>query len=100
MGSGSDVNYFEVPPSLGTSFGSIALAIMTSTALIFFAYYGFENIANLSEETRDPTRVIPKGLLVSILLTSIIYLLVASLEHLTNWMERIIFIRSTSRGGG
>ena len=88
MGSSSDVNYFEVPPSLGTSFGSIALAIMTSTALIFFAYYGFENIANLSEETRNPTRVIPKGLLISILLTSIIYLIVAvSSISLIGWKE-------------
>lgn len=88
MGSGSDVNYFEIPPSLGTSFGSVALAIMTSTALIFFAYYGFENIANLSEETRNPTRVIPKGLLMSILLTSIIYLLVAvSSISLIGWKE-------------
>ena len=88
MGSGTDVNYFEVPQSLGTSFGSIALAIMTSTALIFFAYYGFENISNLSEETRDPTRVIPKALLVSIILTSIIYLLVAiSSISLIGWKE-------------
>lgn len=88
MGSGNDVNYFEVPPSLSTSFGSVALAIMTSTALIFFAYYGFENIANLSEETRNPTRVIPKGLLISILLTSILYLLVAvSSISLIGWKE-------------
>ena len=86
--SGTDANYFEVPPSLGTSFGSIALAIMTSTALIFFAYYGFENISNLSEETRDPTRVIPKALLVSIILTSVIYLLVAiSSISLIGWKE-------------
>jgi APA family basic amino acid/polyamine antiporter len=73
IGSSSDVNYFEVRPSLGTLFGSVALAIMMSTALIFFAYYGFENIANISEETIDLTRVISKGLLISILLTSIIF---------------------------
>ena len=88
MSSGNYVSYFEVPPSLGTSFGSVILAIMTSTALIFFAYYGFENIANLSEETRDPTRVIPRALLVSIILTSIIYLLVAiSSISLIEWKE-------------
>jgi len=29
LGSGNDVNYFEVPPSLVTSFGSVILAIMT-----------------------------------------------------------------------
>ena len=61
---------------------------MTSTALIFFAYYGFENISNISEETRNPTRVIPKGLLISILITAIIYLLVSiSSISLVGWKE-------------
>lgn len=52
------------------------------------AYYGFENISNLSDETRNPTRVIPRGLIISILLTSIIYLLVSfSSIALVGWKE-------------
>jgi APA family basic amino acid/polyamine antiporter len=34
-----------------------------SAAVVFFAYTGFEAVANLSEETRKPSRDIPLGLL-------------------------------------
>ena len=76
IGSGSEVNFLELPETASSSYGSAILSILTSTALIF-AYYGFENISNISEETRNPTRVIPKALLISILITSIIYVLVS-----------------------
>lgn len=51
--------------------------IFTTTAIIFFIYIGFEDIANLSEESRSPTKHIPKALLISLLITSILYILVA-----------------------
>lgn len=51
--------------------------IFAATALIFFVYIGFEDVANLAEETKDPMRNVPRALLVSVILTSIIYLLVA-----------------------
>jgi APA family basic amino acid/polyamine antiporter len=52
-------------------------AILTATALLFFVFIGFEDIANLAEETREPQRNVPRALLISVALTSIIYLLVA-----------------------
>ncbi|MGG6460372.1 MAG: APC family permease [Candidatus Eiseniibacteriota bacterium] len=88
MGSYSETNFFELPKVASSSIDSAILAILTSTALIFFAYYGFENISNLSEETRNPTRVIPKALLISILITSVIYVLVSiSSIALIGWKE-------------
>ena len=88
ISSGPEINFFELPATARASYDSAALAILTSTALIFFAYYGFENISNISEETRNPTRVIPKGLLISILITAIIYLLVSiSSISLVGWKE-------------
>ncbi len=88
LGTGSSVNFLKIPPEAGSSFGSILFAILTSTALIFFAYYGFENIANLSEETKNPTRIIPRGLLISILITSILYVVVAvSSISVIGWKE-------------
>ena len=88
ISSGPEINFFELPETARASYSSAALAILTSTALIFFAYYGFENISNISEETRNPTRVIPKGLLISILITAIIYLLVSiSSISLVGWKE-------------
>ena len=53
------------------------LGLMTGAALVFFAFEGFEQIATLSEETRDPTRTIPRAILISIGATALLYVLVA-----------------------
>ncbi len=60
---------------VGSSFGSPG--IYAATALVFFIYIGFEDIANLTEEAKDPTRNIPRALIISVIITSIIYILVA-----------------------
>ncbi len=51
--------------------------IFGAAALIFFAYLGFEDIANIAEETKDPKRTVPLALIISLLITTIIYILVA-----------------------
>ena len=97
IGSGPEINFFELPETAQVlHIAQQFLALLTSTALIFFAYYGFENISNISEETRNPTRVIPKGL--TDFNTNNFHNLSSSLylKHCSGWMERIIFIRSTS----
>lgn len=53
-----------------------AAAIFATAALLFFIYIGFEDVANLAEEAREPRRDVPRALLVSVLLVSLIYLLV------------------------
>lgn len=52
-------------------------SIIESSALIFFIYIGFEDVVNLSEETKDASRTIPRALLASTVITSAIYVLVA-----------------------
>lgn len=61
------------PPSGGDG----VAGIFAATALIFFIYIGFEDVANLSEESKEPTRDIPRALLISVLITSALYILVA-----------------------
>ncbi len=53
-----DTDLFEIPPNVVISI------LLSGTGLIFFAYYGFENIVNISEETKNPTRVIPMAVLI------------------------------------
>ncbi len=64
-----DVNLLESKSGLAGIFGGASLTM--------FAFIGFEQIATLSEETRDAARVIPKALLLSIAVTATLYLLVA-----------------------
>jgi APA family basic amino acid/polyamine antiporter len=52
--------------------------VLAATAIVFFAYEGFEAIATLSEETRNPTRNIPLAIVIAIIVTTVLYLLVAA----------------------
>ncbi|MFX0043738.1 MAG: APC family permease [Candidatus Hodarchaeota archaeon] len=60
-------NYFILPS--GSSFG----VIFSAVALIFFAYIGFEDIANIAEEVKEPQKNIPKAIIYSIIITTILY---------------------------
>ena len=51
--------------------------IVEGGVLIFFSYIGFQSITRLSEETKNPEKNIPKAILISIIVTTIIYILVA-----------------------
>ncbi len=72
------VDYFEMPNGLA--------GVFQASALVFFAYTGFESIVKLSEETKAPEKTIPKGLLLAILISIILYVLVAvSAVSITEW---------------
>lgn len=51
--------------------------VLQATSIIFFIYIGFEDVVNLSEETIRPTVTIPRALILSGLITSVIYIAVA-----------------------
>lgn len=52
-------------------------AVLAGAALLFFVYLGFENIANLSEEVRNPARDLPFALFVSLAVTTVLYVAVS-----------------------
>jgi len=52
-------------------------SVFMAGALIFVAYEGFQLITNTVEETRDPERNVPLGIYGSILITSVIYIVLA-----------------------
>jgi APA family basic amino acid/polyamine antiporter len=47
-------------------------------AVIFFAYIGFDAVSTVSEETRNPSRDIPIGIMGSLILSTIFYIVVAA----------------------
>ncbi len=53
------------------------LSIVSASALIFFAYMGFEDIANIAEETKNPAATLPKAFIYALLISTVIYILVA-----------------------
>ena len=53
------------------------LATVSSAALIIFAFLGFENIVSLAEETKEPEKNIPRAILLSIIISTVLYVLVS-----------------------
>ncbi len=51
--------------------------IVSASALMFFAYIGFEGIANMSEEISNSKHVVPRAMLISILGATAIYVLIS-----------------------
>lgn len=63
--------------------GNPALAILAGVALSFFAMTGFENTANVAEETVDPHRSFPRALLGGMVVAGLVYVLVSVAAALT-----------------
>ena len=61
-----------------TPFAPYGLAgVMLGASIVFFAYIGFDSISTHAEEARNPQRDVPLGILVSLLLCTVLYMLVA-----------------------
>jgi len=64
------VDLFEMPAG---GFASIIAGVL----VVFFAYTGFENLPNLSEEVKDSRNIVPKALILSLAISTILYMVVA-----------------------
>lgn len=57
--------------------------VMGGAFLAFFAYAGFENIVNMAEETQDVGRTLPRAVLLSIVISALLYMLVILISVLS-----------------
>ncbi len=51
--------------------------ILKGTAAVFFAYIGFDAISTTAEECHNPQRDLPRGMIYSLIICTVIYVLVA-----------------------
>jgi amino acid transporter len=63
--------------------GNPALAVLAGIAFSFFAMTGFENTANVAEETIDPHRAFPRSLVGGMVVAGLVYVLVSMAAALT-----------------
>ncbi|MFQ5497107.1 MAG: APC family permease [Nitrosopumilus sp.] len=74
------VDYIEMPNGV--------TGIILAFVLIFFAFIGFEDMANVAEEVKRPQKNIPRAIILSIIITGVIYILVSlSVVRILNWEE-------------
>ncbi|MFI9585817.1 amino acid permease [Streptomyces sp. NPDC052236] len=68
-----------------TNFG--VMGIFTAASVVFFAFIGFDIVATAAEETRLPQRDMPRGILGSLIICTVLYVLVSvvvtGMQHYT-----------------
>jgi APA family basic amino acid/polyamine antiporter len=67
----------EPTPDGGSRFG--VMGIFSGAAIVFFAYIGFDAVSTSAEETRNPQRDLPIGILGSLVVCTVLYILVSGL---------------------
>jgi amino acid transporter len=50
---------------------------MAGVSAVFFAYIGFDAVSTLAEESKDPQRDLPKGMIYSLVICTVIYIILA-----------------------
>lgn len=58
-----------------SAFGIFGL--LAGASLVFFAFIGFDVVATTAEETRDPKRAVPRGILGSLAIVTVLYVAVS-----------------------
>ncbi len=51
--------------------------VMAAVASVFFAYIGFDAVSVLAEESKNPQRDLPKGMIYSLVICTVVYILLA-----------------------
>ncbi|MBF0532534.1 MAG: amino acid permease [Candidatus Omnitrophica bacterium] len=73
------IGAFYVKPENWIPFAPNGFAgIKAGAAIVFFAYIGFDCISTAAEETRNPKRDMPIGIIGSLLICTVIYILVTA----------------------
>lgn len=74
------IDYFDTPNGM--------TGIILAFVLIFFAFIGFEDMANVAEEVKKPKKTLPRAIILTVLITAVIYILVSlSSIRILNWEE-------------
>jgi APA family basic amino acid/polyamine antiporter len=67
-----------IPPNTG-AFGQFGWSgVVRGAAVIFFAYIGFDAVSTAAQEARDPQRDMPRGILGSLVICTVLYVVVSA----------------------
>ncbi|KUI31153.1 amino acid permease [Mycobacterium sp. IS-1496] len=75
-GTGSEQSLFSlITGAEGSSYGWYGL--LAGASIVFFAFIGFDIVATTAEETKNPQRDVPRGILASLAIVTVLYVAVA-----------------------
>ena len=73
------IGFFYIKPENFTPFAPNGFhGILTGASIVFFAYIGFDAVSTLAEETKDPGRNLPIGIIGSLIICTVVYVLVTA----------------------
>ena len=73
------IGFFWVKPANWTPFAPNGWAgISAGAAIVFFAYIGFDAVSTVAEETKNPKRDLPIGIIGSLIICTIFYIVVSA----------------------
>lgn len=71
-------NYTPYIPANTGTLGEYGLSgVLRGAAIVFFAFLGFDAVSTAAQETKNPKRNMPIGILVSLLVCTVLYMLFA-----------------------
>lgn len=76
-------------------------SLFTAAGLMFFAFIGFDSVSTTAEETKDPKRDMPRGILGSLAIVTLLYVAAATaLASASHWTEYVgNSVAATNRAG-
>ncbi|HLU69124.1 MAG TPA: amino acid permease [Kofleriaceae bacterium] len=83
------IGAFFVEPSNWTPFAPNGFpGVWTGASLAFFSYIGFDAVSTAAEETADPQRNLPRGMIGALVICTVLYILLAVvMTGLVHWSE-------------
>lgn len=78
VGGWSSSDVFTRLPEAWSGLSSLPVisGVLGASLLAFFAFIGFESLANIAEEVKEPERLLPKAIFWTLLLSTILYIAV------------------------
>jgi APA family basic amino acid/polyamine antiporter len=86
--------------------------VLTGAGVVFFAYIGFDAVSTTAQECKNPSRDLPIGILVSLVVCTVLYILMALVltgvvpyqelgvpDPIAVGVDRIVALRGWSEGG-
>lgn len=67
------IDFDNYTPFMPTGFGGV----MGSVSAVFFTYIGFDALSTMAEECENPKRDLPRGMLYSLLICTVLYILIS-----------------------
>ncbi|MCK4742198.1 MAG: amino acid permease, partial [Sulfuriflexus sp.] len=70
----------DLPQHMGTLWPSadalVWQGVLLGAFVAFYAFVGFEDMVNIAEEVKDPSRTVPRAIIITLIITTVFYVLV------------------------